>query len=1152
MKKLMAIALSISIILVTIYCNGELIHANNESYDNVTEGVVNVEFSDSNKTEQLSVKLVGDNLYANAKELCERLGYTVGIGDEAVVISNTERQDIPFGVTCFFYDSTKVKHMVFTKIYDNYNAPFPSIKEGEIAWIPMEYACIILNSSMLILDDTIMIDMPKKSIMDTFVDLTRNAGRYGFNWYDDENSAGAVDIMSNSALVVNLVNGLISKDGASWAQYFMGLVGDSTPYDMKYGQEIAKLLCTYSNEEMHKEIKRLKESMQNFTPDGKLGKVLMAMEQAVPSDASIEELQDTCATLLKQMEEGNGDIAKYNWAYMTLDKALTRQESFENSVPGISVDVLKSVKEATEIVEVMFALAEVSSYIEEFVNQDAFSIDAVIKYANSKKKNNISSEHLKEAMLLYSNELRLNIVLYSGLQYLSKNYDKLMFKAADISLGATAEVLLAGWSIASKTVPWLKNGLDDTDAMLISLYAEVLETDAYISYLSLRDDIFNKSDNVDPKDLYELSQICYVYLKSSYIARDEAIGILNNSTNQANLFYADSLRKVNEEIADLLIKIKDADNSNEGYIYGFLPCNTYIPDYKKIVKIKEMLRADGSSTQMQNKRLEKYKLVSKESYVQSTEENMLYDEKGTIVSDEQYVFDECGILCLARDIKYDSYGRIIYFERTGMMDWYFEVRYHYDENGNIVKVERCADDGWEKRYYVSIVENSINDKNHLIESVTEYRSDETYTELLWKAEDYQLEYDADRRLIQGYDEYWGAPVKYEYVDTPCFEICKCVEVVEEPYCEWHKSYALFYDENGFIKKSIDTGWDVQDENDVLRGNTFKGWDMKFDEDGYLLESSSRNYDIFFYYIESVMDDKNYSSQSKDSMFEGNEQDYYGHSGEEVSNSDLDIFKSLPSKFVFTNGLAWATEITLHDDGSFEGTHHDSEMEYFDGTIYICNFSGKFSMPKKISEYIYSMNLETLNVEGTPGTVYYENNIKYIVSDPSGFDNASEFLIYFPGCPLEDTSEVFLLWSSINTEIRDTMPNGVYGIFNVGGDAGFMGEDENSWWLKNYNYNYNSYKSTLWPNYGNKSHLFFWREFGSSVLDIMFDWSGYNQTDFFATDSKGTGNYNISIEFNEDCSSVIVTVKSLSGYNLEPWGGTADGMLSVEYQVTEGL
>ena len=175
-----------------------------------------------------------------------------------------------------------------------------------------------------------------------------------------------------------------------------------------------------------------------------------------------------------------------------------------------------------------------------------------------------------------------------------------------------------------------------------------------------------------------------------------------------------------------------------------------------------------------------------------------------------------------------------------------------------------------------------------------------------------------------------------------------------------------------------------------------------------------------------------------------------HEGElpliDYDNGGTDIFGLLPSEFYFSSGAGgWATEITLNDDGTFNGQYHDSDMGdsgtgYSNGTVYICNFSGKFTMPQKINEYIYSMNLESLDVEETSGTVYYENDIRYIVSDPYGFDNADEFMVYLPGIAMSDLPEGFINWlyAFINVQATEILP--CYGIYNVGGEEGFVAYD----------------------------------------------------------------------------------------------------------------
>ena len=127
-----------------------------------------------------------------------------------------------------------------------------------------------------------------------------------------------------------------------------------------------------------------------------------------------------------------------------------------------------------------------------------------------------------------------------------------------------------------------------------------------------------------------------------------------------------------------------------------------------------------------------------------------------------------------------------------------------------------------------------------------------------------------------------------------------------------------------------------------------------------------------------------------------------------SKKNSSIFKSMPKKFVFASGAgAWGTVITLKKDGSFTGQYHDSNMgetgiRYPRGTVYICKFSGKFSKPKRVNKYTYPMKLKKLKTNKKPGKVYYKNKIRYITSNPYGFDHAGKFMIYCPGIKMSQS------------------------------------------------------------------------------------------------------------------------------------------------------
>ena len=278
--------------------------------------------------------------------------------------------------------------------------------------------------------------------------------------------------------------------------------------------------------------------------------------------------------------------------------------------------------------------------------------------------------------------------------------------------------------------------------------------------------------------------------------------------------------------------------------------------------------------------------------------------------------------------------------------------------------------------------------------------------------------------------------------------------------------------------------------------------------------------------------------------------------EESTVNDNALFEKLPSEFVFTSGAGgWATLLYVENDGTFYGQYYDSDLGdsgvgYPNGTMYISDFSGKFSTPIKYSDYIYEMTMDSIDIKGIPDTVNYENDTRYIISEPYGLEDANKLYIYLPGAPLEELPEEFLSWASLNKNIRDTLPEGFYGIYNSDGETGFVGIDDCAVWQKNYSYNYQGCRSALWPSYSNESGLLFWPESGAATIELRFRWSNDNQTEFRAYDTLGSGDYKIVLDINDDSSAIIVTITSDKGVDLTAWGGTADGHLVGEYVVEE--
>jgi beta-lactamase regulating signal transducer with metallopeptidase domain len=110
----------------------------------------------------------------------------------------------------------------------------------------------------------------------------------------------------------------------------------------------------------------------------------------------------------------------------------------------------------------------------------------------------------------------------------------------------------------------------------------------------------------------------------------------------------------------------------------------------------------------------------------------------------------------------------------------------------------------------------------------------------------------------------------------------------------------------------------------------------------------------------------------------------------------------PMKLWFGSGAGgWATILTLHPDGTFEGDYEDADM-----TIrYVCQFHGRFTDITQVSDTSWSMTLEelVLDTKYPAGREWDEDGCHYISSEPYGFDGkdgkalkpGAEFTFYTP-------------------------------------------------------------------------------------------------------------------------------------------------------------
>ena len=565
MKKIISILLSAIILLTT-----GTAYATETKRSDISYNTLPVEFSDNlGTTENLDAMVDDGHLYVNAKQLGERLGYQVKAGDEYVAVFNKEFSNtVPYGITTFYYDSTKVRHMLFNKMVD-YEAPFKTVKNADGEWIPFEFSLLLLNSSDVVLDKKIHVDMPEKNIVDIYMDVLKNNERYLFDWEADAGATpGSMFAMGTAANMVQIFNGVLDWDGASWCQLINSFSMDSSSYDAKYSESFAKMFCTYSDEELSQDVDAMKEKLKPFDGGEWISDSMKDIDDLY--DDKIGDLSRATADLKKKVvAENKASMIAFNKSYQELDELCSKTDTFNH---------------LTNVLDDFYSIVEIAGYASEFQNQDKFAVKSLDTFIKNSNYGCVMSKAMKDGLRDYKNTLETDIVSYSAYNYLMNNMGDLLKEGLDVSttlLDTESKIYLLIWDISKETVPWVKNGLSNTDCFMQSMYAGIVQSDTFKSYIDKRDAVFKDANNITSKNLYEVTQYCYAYLKSCYITRDAAVGALTEKTKEDNPTYESTQKTVNQEIAKCLVKLKDADKTNKYGCYGFLPENNkqYLSEY---------------------------------------------------------------------------------------------------------------------------------------------------------------------------------------------------------------------------------------------------------------------------------------------------------------------------------------------------------------------------------------------------------------------------------------------------------------------------------------------------------------------------------------------------------------------------------------------
>lgn len=153
---------------------------------------------------------------------------------------------------------------------------------------------------------------------------------------------------------------------------------------------------------------------------------------------------------------------------------------------------------------------------------------------------------------------------------------------------------------------------------------------------------------------------------------------------------------------------------------------------------------------------------------------------------------------------------------------------------------------------------------------------------------------------------------------------------------------------------------------------------------------------------------------------------------------------------FCSGVgAWSTEIQILADGSFSGLFHDGEHGevgdgYPDGTIYVCTFSGRMTLPEPVDEYSWRVHVDELTVDEEAGQETIADGVRFVTSDPYGISEGDDMLLYRPGTPVEALSEDMQMWAHLFDLEERPSELETWFLSSEKNDSGFVGYPTEDW------------------------------------------------------------------------------------------------------------
>ena len=468
------------------------------------------------ETASLPVLVKDGHTLADAKYFSDLFGLTcTGAGTKQTTLSVYNKS------VTFREKKTQVK-LTQGRLSYEYTIDIAPVNQDDRTWIPLQYACVLLNMDLLLLrEDRITIGRPREDILDVAA-VTESIGIVDLVQIYDASVWAELGLDTGSRIVDNMDGILHFELDKLWdasgvfnpiaiaAEYVNGRLTDKT-----YAQDVTKAVLA----RMDAELKPL-DTAQYLTYDATM-KLLSAYggTAAMYSEASAELLK-----LVKAAPAGHylGGAAAENVVGMVCGASELAKTVLEK------LDYLDAASQlATSVIRSVYFFADLQNQ-ETLVNN---GLQLVLDRSEEGYMSNNTRKGMNTVLEAYDGD-----ILSAEKLMLSDSLSGYLDALASIAMGP-ASAFLAVYQVGAAVNSDWAAGLQASESYQKYLVAMTMQADTRAVLLDNLTKLYS-GDPVQGELLDETAQLLYTYLKLTYVTRSLGVapaGLLNSSGGTVRL-----------------------------------------------------------------------------------------------------------------------------------------------------------------------------------------------------------------------------------------------------------------------------------------------------------------------------------------------------------------------------------------------------------------------------------------------------------------------------------------------------------------------------------------------------------------------------------------------------------------------------------------